>query len=325
LLDGATSLGSGTLSAGKATLSTAALGGGSHSITASYGGDTNFAASTSASVTQTVTTTMTATAVTSSLNPSTVGASATFTATVSSTTAGTITGTVTFLDGSTTLGTGSVGASGIATFATSTLTQGSHPITAAYGGDANFAGSTSPSITQTVNAVPDFSVAAVPSTVTLKAGQSGMLTLNVTPIAGATFTVNFSCGALPSKAACTFQPASLTLDGKNLASSTVTIATTANSGGLPFPDVPRIPGWPLIWVAAAVAALLATVSLTSSRLRRRMLSSSAVLLLAVGLHACSGGSEKTGTPPGTYPVTVTVASTAGGVSHTATASLTVTQ
>jgi len=34
---------------------------------------------------------------------------------------------------------------------TSTLTVGSHSITASYGGDASFKGSTSPKFTQTVN------------------------------------------------------------------------------------------------------------------------------------------------------------------------------
>jgi hypothetical protein len=52
--DGATSLGSGPLSAGVATLATSSLTITSHSITASYSGDTNFAASTSSALSQTV-------------------------------------------------------------------------------------------------------------------------------------------------------------------------------------------------------------------------------------------------------------------------------
>jgi hypothetical protein len=93
----------------------------------------------------------TTTVVTSSLNPSTVGATVTFRATVTSTTAGTINGAVNFLDGATTIGSGTL-AAGSATFATSTLTRGPHTITATYVGNASYGTSTSTAITQTVNA-----------------------------------------------------------------------------------------------------------------------------------------------------------------------------
>src|SRR5206468_4143400 len=52
--------------------------------------------------------------------------------------------------GSTILGTGTLDSAGQAMFTTSTLAVGSHSITASYGGDANFNGSTSPRITQSV-------------------------------------------------------------------------------------------------------------------------------------------------------------------------------
>ena len=53
-LDGTTQLGTGALSSGTATFSTTSLSVGSHSITAVYSGDGNFASSTSAVLTQTV-------------------------------------------------------------------------------------------------------------------------------------------------------------------------------------------------------------------------------------------------------------------------------
>src|SRR6266516_3324899 len=151
-LDGATTLGTGTLSGGIATFTTSALAVGSHSITASYGGDTNFNGSTSAVLTQTVNKANTTTGVVSSLNPSTFGQSVTFTATVAVVAPGAVSpsGTVTFLDGATTLGTGTL-SGGTATFTTSTLAAGSHSITASYGGDGNFNTSTSAVLTQTVN------------------------------------------------------------------------------------------------------------------------------------------------------------------------------
>jgi hypothetical protein len=94
----------------------------------------------------------TTTAINSPTNPSVIGQSVTFTATVSVVAPGigTPTGTVTFNDGATQLGIGTVSA-GIATFTTSSLALGSHTITAVYGGDTNFAESTSPTLIQVVN------------------------------------------------------------------------------------------------------------------------------------------------------------------------------
>src|SRR5439155_26027386 len=65
--------------------------------------------------------------------------------------AGTRTGTVTFKDAGTSIGSGTVNASGVATFPTTALAIGAHSITAEYGGDANFNGSTSSTLAQTVN------------------------------------------------------------------------------------------------------------------------------------------------------------------------------
>jgi hypothetical protein len=145
--DGSTTLGTGTLTGGKATYTSSALLAGSHSITASYGGDANYNASTSTVLIQTVNKASTTTAMSSSANPSTFGSSVTFTATVTPSTA---TGTVTFKDGSTTLGTGTI-SSGKATYLTSTLAVASHSITAVYLGDSNYNGSTSSALSQTVN------------------------------------------------------------------------------------------------------------------------------------------------------------------------------
>jgi len=53
-MDGSTEMGTGTLSSGSATYSTSALPVGKSTITAVYGGDEDFAASTSKAVKQTV-------------------------------------------------------------------------------------------------------------------------------------------------------------------------------------------------------------------------------------------------------------------------------
>lgn len=88
----------------------------------------------------------TTTALVSSLNPSTLGQAVTFTATVAGTSP---TGTVQFLDGATVLGTVALAGTS-ATLTTSSLALGSHPITAAYSGDADDAASTSNVVNQLV-------------------------------------------------------------------------------------------------------------------------------------------------------------------------------
>src|SRR5262249_22972683 len=148
--DGGVSMGSAALSAaGTASVSTAALAGGIHSITATYSRDTNFTGNTSAAWQHTVSPAGSSTTLVSSPNPSTQGQSVTFTATVTST-AGVPTGSVNFLDGATVLGSAAL-SSGAATFSTSALSAGSHSITAAYGGAPNYLPSTSAVLTQTVN------------------------------------------------------------------------------------------------------------------------------------------------------------------------------
>jgi hypothetical protein len=125
---------------------------GSHNITAAYGGDSTYAASTSSVLTQTVNGVLigTTTALTSSPNPSTYGQTVVFTALVSSS-SGTPTGTVTFLDGATSLGSSAVDGSGFATLSISSLSAGTHSVTAQYNGNSTFSGSTSSGLSQTVS------------------------------------------------------------------------------------------------------------------------------------------------------------------------------
>jgi hypothetical protein len=127
-------------------MATSALAGGSHSITAVYGGDATFNGSTSITLTQTVNKGTSFTVVVSNLNPSKRGQSVTFTATVTPSGA---TGSVGFYDGKKLLGTRTL-SGGTASLSTSNLSAGSHSITAKYNGDANFNGSTSAVLTQTV-------------------------------------------------------------------------------------------------------------------------------------------------------------------------------
>ena len=191
-MDGSVALGTQPLAGGTATLSVATLNGGSHNITAVYAGDANFTASTSPAVAVTVTAAISTTTLTAPASI-TYGGAASLSATITSTAAGTPTGTVSFMDGTTILGTGAL-SGGTATFSATGLTGGSHSITAVYGGDANFATSTSAASTLTVNKASTTStISANPTSTTF--GGSTTLTASVTS-SSATGTFTFLDGGV---------------------------------------------------------------------------------------------------------------------------------
>jgi hypothetical protein len=189
--DGGSQIGTATLdSRGIATIVPASpLALGSHAITASYGGDQNFAASTT-SLTQTVSPAATTTAVTSSANPAAPGQAVIYTATVSPVPNG---GTVTFSDGSTSIcgGARPVGTGTVICQVGSYKTTGTHSITAVYSGDTAYRTSTG-SLTETVGLVPTTTTvtsSANPST----PGQTVTYTATVSPVPNGG-TVTFSDG-----------------------------------------------------------------------------------------------------------------------------------
>jgi hypothetical protein len=178
-----TQIGTAVLNAsGPASLTTGtggipALAAGSHTITATYNGDTNDNPSTSNTVTQTVKVVTTA-AVASSANPSIPGQTVTYTATVSPTDGG---GSVAFDDGGTPITNctaQSLNSNGQATCQVTYTTTGSHSITAVHSGDAAYAGSTSAALTQ--NAVPDKADLKVGLSVPTQAGDGASVTETVT-------------------------------------------------------------------------------------------------------------------------------------------------
>ena len=143
-------LGSVTLNgSGQASFTTSILRAGSHSIIATYNGNSQFASSSSQPLNQTVNTAATATSLTSTPNPSRRNQTVTFTATVSSS-GGTPTGSVSFYSGANFLGSSTLDASGHASFQFAFTSVGTYSITARYGGDGNFAPSQSTSLSQRV-------------------------------------------------------------------------------------------------------------------------------------------------------------------------------
>ena len=170
-LDGTTPLGTGVLDAnGNASLTLSTLSVGTHSITAAYGGDGNFKASTSAAYSQTIRSAATRTALASSLNPAQYSAAITLTARVSGEGA-TPGGTVTFNDGANAVGQATL-SNGVATLTIATLAPGVHTLSAAYGGEPGNLPSVSGVVLQSV---------IQPTQITLVSSSNPALTLE-TPV-----------------------------------------------------------------------------------------------------------------------------------------------
>jgi hypothetical protein len=186
--DGGSAIGTGQVSRNSATYTTFSLTGGSHTITAQYGGDSNFQSSTSATLTQVVTQASTTTTVSSSPNPSAVGQTVTIMARITSSTKVLPTGAVTFSDGAILLGTAIV-ANSSASLTTSSLGSGPHSIVAQYSGDVNFLSSSS-STQQVVNmglaSSPNPSVYGQTVTFTATVSAGGNPTGNVVFTSGTT-------------------------------------------------------------------------------------------------------------------------------------------
>jgi hypothetical protein len=184
-LDGAATLGAIAINTSnhKAILSMPLITIGTNSITAIYGGTTDFATSTSAVLTETVNPTPTTTKITSSLNPATVGQSVTLTATVDAP-SGSPGGIITFDDNNTFLGTAAINTlTNQATFTTSTLPVGLNSLTALYGGTTHFATSGAKPLTETIAGV-ESAVALSPSTTSPTFGETVTLTAAVTAASG---------------------------------------------------------------------------------------------------------------------------------------------
>jgi Big-like domain-containing protein/VCBS repeat protein len=320
--DGSTSLGVATMINGVAVWGISSLAVGTHSITAQYGGDSNFHSSTSTVYSEVITLATDSIGLISSMNPAPVAQSITFTATVSSASGGataTPTGSVSFLDGGALLGTTSV-TSGVATFSTSSLAAGNHSITAQYSGDANFSGNSS-GLTEAVVS-PDFSLGATPPSISVNPGTPAQYTITVTPINGYNGTVTFSCGTLPATVTCTsFNPTSVTPSGAAV-TTVLTLGTTAATASFVAPARPNSnPAAPTLWASLSGLGVFGLILAGTGRKRNRriaILLGIMLLVMTFSFLGCGGGSNsntgplKGGTPAGNYTVALTAAGTGTG-------------
>jgi hypothetical protein len=330
--DGAVVLGTGAInSAGIAILTTSNLAIGSHTITASYGGNSTYDVATSAPLAEVIGKIPTAVTLTQSAASQLLHNTVTFAATVTAASP-TPTGTVTFLEGTTVLGITALDTNGTvvalaksagAAYATSALATGSHQIVAVYSGDASFAASTSAPVTYIVQ---DFTN-AVNGTANQNVfpGDKTSYKFDLAPLGANTFLsdLNLTVTGLPPGTTYTFTPATITAGSGT--TSVVLDITTSNSlsaqNRMPKGDPMSQRGLP---IALGMLGLfgLGVVRKHGRRMPRMLvvfLLLLGSLLPVAGLSGCAGGYFTL--TPTTYSVSVT--GTEGSIQHTATATLVV--
>jgi Big-like domain-containing protein/VCBS repeat protein len=148
------------------------VGTGTHQVDASYSGDNSYNLSISGTTGLSAQQLLPVIQLTASTASATAGTPVTFTATVNSAVPPAPTGTVTFQSGAATLGTSSMNSSGVATYLTSTLAPGQDSITAAYGGDADYASVTSGAVVVSVSGTLTPTVSVTPSSLNITTAQA---------------------------------------------------------------------------------------------------------------------------------------------------------
>ena len=249
-LDGATTLGAGTLNNGQTTYTTSALIVGSHTITVTYGGDTNNKPATSVPLTQIVNkaTPVIPPPVVSSSNPP-----PNTPVTITETVPPGVTGTVTFSNGSTPIGTAPI-VGGVATITVPSLPIGTDPITATTSGDTNNNPVTSTATVVTVTPSTPVLVAPIVSSNNPPANTPVTITEPIPP--GVTGPVTFFDGSTPiGTAPIVNGQATLTVPSLPIGVNqiTVTAINTSTSGTITSPPT-----------QVTVAKATVTITLASS-------------------------------------------------------------
>ncbi|WP_263379778.1 Ig-like domain repeat protein [Granulicella paludicola] len=190
------SIGTGTVTNGVATVTTATLPVGTDPITATYAGDANYATGTTGPVNQVVNASNGTSNLTATPNPTTFGTPVTLTETITPINGTCPTGPATFLNNGTSLGTGAItlqGTSCVATLTTSTLPVGTDNITATVPASNGFAAITSGPVAVTINKAPASNNTLTTSPNPSTFGQTVTISLAVPTEAGtpATGTVTF--------------------------------------------------------------------------------------------------------------------------------------
>lgn len=274
---------------GTATCVASSLALGSHTINASYGGDsqTGNAQATLTQIVQQQDTLL----VGGTPNPATVGETVTFAFTATAPT-GTATGTAKFYDGTTLIGTQPL-SGGAASFSTSTLTVGQHTITVQYSGDNSNAAGTSNALTETINS-------ATSTTTLATSGTPVNVGVNIT----FTATVTGSGSQTPT-GTVTFKDGSTvlgqgTLNGSDIATfSTAALAPGTHSITAAYSGDAHSSSSTSGALSQVVSQLNTTTTLTSSNTQ---ISAGATVQLSAAV-VISSGATASGTITGTVTFT----------------------
>ena len=196
--------------------------------------------------------------------------------------------------------------------------NGANQLTAVYWGD----GANGPSVSNVVNftatqTVGDFTLAPQTPQITVQAGSTGTVGLNLQSLSGFNGAVALTCAPSSTQFSCSVNPASPTLNGA--ATATLTIDAMVQTAGLARPDRQGLPRWPM--AAGMLCFGLLFAGGRASRKFRRSLLLTLCFFAAMAAISCGGGGSSSTTPPppvngtaaGTYSVVVT--GTANGIIH----------
>ncbi|MFZ0771909.1 MAG: SBBP repeat-containing protein [Candidatus Sulfotelmatobacter sp.] len=194
------------------------------------------------------------------------------------------------------------------TFAVTPTQKGSGTLTAT----ASAVGNTgiNNSLTATFTAT-NFSASVTPFSQTVVAGNTATYSVQVAPFTTFGSNVSLSCSSLPVGASCGFTPSSLVFTGPGALSSTLNLTTTPR----PITTISSTKWRGSIYALWLMAPGMALIGLGGKKRRRNRLLGLLVLAMLfafiVPLPACSSAKQQpvvSGTPAGTYPLTVTAIS-----------------
>lgn len=303
---------------------------GTQTLTMKYAGDSNFTGTSASQVIEVVAPTLKTTATTIAItNPTDLS---TITATTQITLKATVTG-----DGQT-APTGKVAFSlaniytlaevslvpssgGVSTASIVTEEQylgpGSNVMTAAYSGDSSYGKSMSSALQISNPSGADFSLSAETQNLAITSGSSGTATLLLSSVGSFNSSVALTCSG-PTSLVCTFNPASITLNGSTTATMTVNTVTQKTAAAN------RTPKWPATAGTAVLCLLFGFWPGTiKNRYRKTLLGVLLLASLGIGAMTGCGGSKHTTTPtgpttqdasPGTYTLVVS-GTTSTGIIH----------